>query len=158
MGFYCSLISIPKADSTFASRFLGFSIYISNTTEKEDGILCYRDTHHTASTIPANVTALCFMVGRYVIYYNTRDGQAVRKLDYSALTQINLCEVVVNGKDWIVLVNFWYMYYSFSVKCLNILNTKNCDIFNLNSSSYLLSKFCITQKSFQIFVISFLAV
>lgn len=155
MGFYCSLFSIPKADSTFASRFLGFSIYISNTTEKEDGILCYRDTHHTASTIPANVTALCFMVGRYVIYYNTRDGQAVRKLDYSALTQINLCEVVVNGKDWIVLVNFWYMYYSFSVKCLNILNTKNCDIFNLNSSSYLLSKFCITQKSFQIFVISF---
>lgn len=154
MCFYFSLFSIPKADSTYASRFLGFSIYISNTTEREDGILCYRDTHHIASTIPANVTALCFMVGRYVIYYNTREGQASRKLDYSALTQINLCEVVVNGKDWIVLVNFWYMYYSFSVKC-NILITENCDKFNLNSSSYLLTKFCITQKSFQIFVISF---
>lgn len=154
MCFYFSLFSIPKADSTYASRFLGFSIYISNTTEREDGILCYRDTHHIASTIPANVTAFCFMVGRYVIYYNTREGQASRKLDYSALTQINLCEVVVNGKDWIVLVNFWYMYYSFSVKC-NILITENCDIFNLNSSSYLLTKFCITQKSFKIFVISF---
>lgn len=153
MFLFFSLIN-SKADSTYASRFLGFSIYISNTTEKEDRILCYRDTHHIASTIPANVTTLCFMVGRYVIYYNTREEQASRKLDYSALTQINLCEVVVNGKDWIVLVNFWYMYYSFSVKC-NILITENCDIFNLNSSSYLLTKFCITQKSFQIFVINF---
>nr|XP_022305757.1 uncharacterized protein LOC111112519 [Crassostrea virginica] len=32
-------------DNGFTRYFLGFSVYISNTTNKEDGVLCFRDTN-----------------------------------------------------------------------------------------------------------------
>ena len=52
--------------------FLGFSVYISNSTNKEDGVLCFRDTNYTKATIPNPVNITCPYHGRYVIYYNNR--------------------------------------------------------------------------------------
>lgn len=36
----------------YTSRFLGFAVYVSNTTCKEEGVLCFRDTIYTMTTIP----------------------------------------------------------------------------------------------------------
>lgn len=75
-------------------------------------------------------------------------GTSVQKIkvDYSALTQINLCEVVVNGKGWIVFVNFWY--YSFSVKCLNINYQINVIYYIWICYHISLKSFCSPQKEF----------
>ncbi|XP_078328585.1 uncharacterized protein LOC111112273 isoform X2 [Crassostrea virginica] len=59
-------------DNFFAMVFLGFFVYISNTTNKEDGVLCFRDTNYTRATIPNPVNITCPYHGRYVIYYNNR--------------------------------------------------------------------------------------
>ena len=47
-------------------------MYISNTTDKEDGVLCFRDTNFTRATIPNPVNITCLSHGRNVIYYNNR--------------------------------------------------------------------------------------
>lgn len=85
------------ANSDLAGTFLGFSVYVSNTTVKEDGYLCYHDTTYTPSTIPSSLTIECTMPGRYVIYFNTREGNLSTQHGYSTKAQINLCEVEVYG-------------------------------------------------------------
>nr|XP_022338718.1 uncharacterized protein LOC111134172 [Crassostrea virginica] len=59
-------------NNVYAEYFLGLSVYISNTTDKEDGVLCFRDTNYTRATIPNPVNITCLNHGRYVIYYNNR--------------------------------------------------------------------------------------
>lgn len=92
-------LSIIQTAYTFeASVFLGFSLYISNTTIKEDGILCFHDTTYNASNIPSTITLNCEVQGRYVISYNTREGNLSEKANYSKKAEVNLCEVEVYGK------------------------------------------------------------
>nr|XP_022303551.1 laminin subunit alpha-2-like isoform X2 [Crassostrea virginica] len=74
--------------------FLGFSVYISNTTNKEDGVLCFRDTNYTRDTIPYPVNITCPYHGRYVIYYNNRTHTPYPE-GYKPYTMIGLCEVEV---------------------------------------------------------------
>ena len=76
--------------------FLGFSLYISNTTNKKDRVLCFRDTHYTPATIPNPVNITCPYHGRYVIYYNNRTHEPFPD-GYSTVTNANLCEVEVYG-------------------------------------------------------------
>lgn len=90
------------ANSDLAGTFLGFSVYVSNTTVKEDGYLCYHDTTYTPSTIPSSLTIECTMPGRYVIYFNTREGNLSTKPGYSTKAQINLCEVEVYGINYYI--------------------------------------------------------
>ncbi|XP_078327835.1 uncharacterized protein LOC144623310 [Crassostrea virginica] len=78
----------------YSGFFLGFSVYISNTTNKEDGVLCFRDTNYTRATIPNPVNISCPYHGRYVIYYNNRTHPPFPER-YSYHAFIGLCEVEV---------------------------------------------------------------
>ncbi|XP_061165546.1 uncharacterized protein LOC133174437 [Saccostrea echinata] len=87
------------ASNGYTSRFLGFYIYVSNTTNIEDGHLCFHDTNYTRSTIPAVVNITCPVHGQYVIYFNKRPQRILSS--YSAqfyqYAHNELCEVEVYG-------------------------------------------------------------
>lgn len=75
---------------------LGFSVYVSNTTIKEDGVLCFMDKSYTRKTIPNNFNISCRQNGRFVIYYNNRT-QLPLPDGYSVSAESDLCEVEVYG-------------------------------------------------------------
>ncbi|XP_052691470.1 uncharacterized protein LOC128169353 [Crassostrea angulata] len=85
----------PFANSIYASRFLGFSVYVSNTTNKDDGQLCYHESNQT--NIFEIMKLTCEVQGRYVIYYNTRRGNEHKKPGFSSMAYVELCEVQVIG-------------------------------------------------------------
>lgn len=105
---YFSFIGVGE-NNGHTSRFLGFSIFISKTTMKEDGWLCFHDnSFYNLTTIPAILTLECIMHGRYVIYYNERkEGQPHY---YSDEAIIELCELEVNGNLLIKIWPYSYMY------------------------------------------------
>lgn len=82
----------------YVGRFLGFSVYVSNTTIKEDGDQCFQDNQiYTKDTIPAVLTLNCTHHGRYVIYYNKRTLSS-NPPDYSQFAYNELCEFEVYGE------------------------------------------------------------
>ncbi|XP_078328331.1 uncharacterized protein LOC111112065 isoform X4 [Crassostrea virginica] len=84
------------ASNGYTGRFLGYSVFISNTTNKEDGLLCFRDTVYTPATIPNPVNITCPYHGRYVIYYNNRTHKPYPD-GYSNYAYNELCELEVLG-------------------------------------------------------------
>lgn len=95
---YFSLYDVFVGESNgFTSRFVGFSVFVSNTTNKEDGSLCFHDSEiFNQSTIPAVLTLNCEMLGRYVIYFNQRSG--TQPSYYSPDAYVELCELEVYGE------------------------------------------------------------
>ena len=84
--------------SAYASRFKGFSLIISNTTNHRDGVTCYKDYRLTKITVHPVLEITCSGVGRYVIYYNERLPEYGSRLGYSQHAFAELCEVEVYGK------------------------------------------------------------
>lgn len=82
----------------YTPSFLGFSVYVSNTTKKSEGVLCFKDTTFTTRNIPAVFTTNCTVHGQYVIYYNERLPGVTYPEDYSKDAEADLCEVEVYGK------------------------------------------------------------
>ncbi|XP_061165609.1 multiple epidermal growth factor-like domains protein 10 [Saccostrea echinata] len=84
-------------NNIYTTRFLGFSVYISNTTDRNGGISCFNDTNYTKFTIPDHVNISCPTYGQYVIYYNERLQGVSYPDDYYPYAFVELCEVEVYG-------------------------------------------------------------
>lgn len=85
----------------FVNRMAGFSLYISNTTFKEQGHLCYKDQSGGTPSVKQNIS--CSIYGRYVIYYNERSPN--NNPSYLSKYAYNeLCEVEVYGEYMSMLI------------------------------------------------------
>ena len=85
-------------ENHYADRFLGFSLYVSNTTDKLEGTLCYKDTEFNRTTIPAVFNTTCPLHGQYVIYYNERLDGVTYPQEYSKYAYNEICELEVFGE------------------------------------------------------------
>nr|XP_034311841.1 multiple epidermal growth factor-like domains protein 6 isoform X2 [Crassostrea gigas] len=76
-------------------RFAGFSLYVSNTTDRDRGYLCYKN----GQELPLlDFNTDCTVHGRYVIYYNERLNGTRYPPKYEPANIITeLCEVTVTG-------------------------------------------------------------
>ncbi|XP_078327342.1 receptor-type tyrosine-protein phosphatase alpha-like isoform X1 [Crassostrea virginica] len=82
----------------FTARFLGFSVYVSNTTNKSEGVLCFQDNNYTLDTIPEVFNTTCAVHGQYVIYYNEqKTGDRYINFTGSLFAFNELCELEVYG-------------------------------------------------------------
>lgn len=72
-------------------------MYVSNTTDKLNGSLCFKGDNFTLDTIPAVIKTICPVFGQYVIYYNERIF-GVTYPGNSEYAENNVCEVEVYGK------------------------------------------------------------
>lgn len=90
--------SFSETDETniLTSYLLGLSLYVSNTTVKEEGVLCFTDKSYTRKTIPNIFKIWCRQNGRFVIYYNNRT-QLPLPDRYSVSAESDLCEAEVYG-------------------------------------------------------------
>lgn len=102
------------SSNILTTLFLGFSVYVSNTTERFEGTLCFKDTNFTLDTIPAVFTTVCPLHGKFVIYYNERLQGLTYSKEYSPYAEINLCEVEVYGESCINQHNC-ILYHAFSM-------------------------------------------
>lgn len=76
-------------------RFAGFSLYVSNITDRHSGDLCYKDGPVLP---PLDFHTNCITLGRYVIFYNERLIETKYPVGYeTANVFTELCEVIVTG-------------------------------------------------------------
>nr|XP_034316881.1 receptor-type tyrosine-protein phosphatase epsilon-like isoform X2 [Crassostrea gigas] len=78
-------------------RMAGFFVYVSNTTSKSDGYLCYHDESTDQNMLSLDQHINCSLQGRYVIYYIERSQDVVYPSFYSQYAFNELCEIKVYG-------------------------------------------------------------
>ncbi|XP_056003651.1 multiple epidermal growth factor-like domains protein 10 [Ostrea edulis] len=96
IDIYYRTDNLPSPGRYF-SRFAGFFLYVSNTTSKDDGHLCFHEIQNVNGTPVENQTISCSVHGRYVIYYNERRPGVTYPSYYWHEAYNELCEVEVYG-------------------------------------------------------------
>lgn len=78
-------------------RFAGFSLYVSNTTDRNMGHRCYKDGPELPSL---DFNTKCIGYGRYIIIYNERKKGINYPAGYVIENNVymELCEVIVTGR------------------------------------------------------------
>ena len=71
---------------------MGFSLYVSNSTDKDVGYLCLKNTQFPTPKVNID----CVVHGQFVTFYNER--KPGDPLNYSKLVYNEICEVEVYGK------------------------------------------------------------
>lgn len=107
------LFYIIGATNYYTGSFLGFSVYVSNSTERLRGIQCFKDNNFTLDTIPSVFTVVCPVHGQYVIYYNERLTEKAYPDNYRPTAENNLCEIEVYGEYSQICSSFVQVFYSF---------------------------------------------
>nr|XP_022307675.1 uncharacterized protein LOC111113676 [Crassostrea virginica] len=96
--YYRTGNAIWDSNNGFAPRFIGFSVYVSNTTEKSEGVLCFKDNNYTLNSIPDFFSTKCFVHGQYVIYFNQyKTGERFNNFQKIRHAFNELCELEVFG-------------------------------------------------------------
>ena len=116
------------SNNGFAPRFIGFSVYVSNTTEKSEGVLCFKDNNYTLNSIPDVLSTTCFVHGQYVIYFNQyKTGERFNNFQKTWHAFNELCELEVFGKKNRIFT------FSITFKWIIFLSMKTwiCDIKNV---------------------------
>ncbi|XP_062573675.1 multiple epidermal growth factor-like domains protein 10 [Saccostrea cucullata] len=75
-------------------RFAGFYLFLTNTKNLVDGILCYKDGPELP---PLDFSTTCIGYGRFFIFYNERFSGKIYPEGYTADIVNELCEVNVKG-------------------------------------------------------------
>lgn len=101
INFYLFISFFLIGPTTFTSRMAGFSLYVSNTTSKDDGHLCFHEIQNAVGTPSEDQRIQCPFHARYVIYYNERRPEVVYPSYYSEFAYSDLCEVEVYGKTMV---------------------------------------------------------
>ncbi|XP_056019827.1 receptor-type tyrosine-protein phosphatase epsilon-like [Ostrea edulis] len=121
-------------------RFAGFSLYVSNTTIKEDGYLCYKNGQELPTL---DFSTTCVKHGRYVIFYNERlDGTTYPTGYDPANAHTELCEVTVTGCKESGVYG-----YNCDLHCPNNCQELRCDIVHgtcLGCTAGWVGEFCNT--------------
>ena len=99
------------------------TVYVSNTTDREDGSSCIYDYGYNEGAYHPNKTLICKCLGRYVIFYS--GNRAKNNI-------LDLCEVEVFGT-----------YRNFTI-CLYI--DMNNDLFCINSQVIMSIQFVFERK------------
>lgn len=97
VGMFCVIYfcCIPLDPGPFVDRMAGFYLYVSNSTSKDQGHLCYKDQSGGTPSVNQNIS--CSIYGRYVIYYHERSRYNTSRY-MSQYAQNELCEVEVYGE------------------------------------------------------------
>ena len=106
-------------ESRQRGRFAGFSLYVSNTTNKDSGVLCYKDGPVLP---PLDFFTNCLLQGRYVIFYNERLDKITYPSGYQASNvYTELCEVIVTG-NILCISAYLHMHIYFEIDSLTVPN------------------------------------
>lgn len=86
-------------------RIAGFFVYVSNTSFKDDGYLCYHDESTDQNMLSLDQHINCTLQGRYVIFYNERIAGVQYPSFYSRYAYNDLREVEVYGGSEMIKLN-----------------------------------------------------
>nr|XP_022312210.1 uncharacterized protein LOC111117395 [Crassostrea virginica]XP_022312211.1 uncharacterized protein LOC111117395 [Crassostrea virginica] len=122
IDIYFRTDNLPRPTGS-TSRMAGFFLYVSNTTTKEDGHLCFHEIQRVNDTPSLDQRINCPVHGRYVIYYNERLPNVTYPSYYSMSAFYELCELEVYGCSMV-----GYYGSNCNIPCPTNCQEKRCDV------------------------------